>query len=50
MVSVSGRTPRRPYRGQNHTFIYSPRKGTPAAEMEDPMSKEEKSAKRLEIE
>ena len=26
------------------TFIYSPRKGTPAAEMEDPMSKEEKSA------
>ena len=26
------------------TFIYSPRKGTPAAEMPDPMSKEEKSA------
>ena len=26
------------------TFIYSPRKGTPAAEMEDPMRKEEKSA------
>ena len=26
------------------TFIYSPRKGTPAAEMDDPMSKEEKSA------
>ena len=26
------------------TFIYSPRKGTPAAEMEDPMSREEKSA------
>ena len=26
------------------TFIYSPRKGTPAAEMPDPMTKEEKSA------
>jgi tRNA-2-methylthio-N6-dimethylallyladenosine synthase len=26
------------------TFIYSPRKGTPAAELPDPMSKEEKSA------
>ena len=26
------------------TFIYSPRKGTPAAEMPDPISKEEKSA------
>ena len=26
------------------TFIYSPRRGTPAAEMPDPMSKEEKSA------
>ena len=26
------------------TFIYSPRKGTPAAEMDDPMSREEKSA------
>ena len=26
------------------TFIYSPRKGTPAAEMDDPISKEEKSA------
>ena len=26
------------------TFIYSPRKGTPAAEMPDPMSKAEKSA------
>ena len=26
------------------TFIYSPRKGTPAAEMDDPMTKEEKSA------
>ena len=26
------------------TFIYSPRKGTPAAEMEDPLSREEKSA------
>ena len=26
------------------TFIYSPRKGTPAAEMPDPMPKEEKSA------
>ena len=26
------------------TFIYSPRKGTPAAEMPDPMSKEEKAA------
>ena len=26
------------------TFIYSPRKGTPAAEMPDPMSREEKSA------
>ena len=25
------------------TFIFSPRKGTPAAEMDDPMSKEEKS-------
>ena len=27
-----------------YSFIYSPRKGTPAAEMPDPMSKEEKSA------
>lgn len=27
-----------------YTFIYSPRKGTPAAEMEDPISAEEKSA------
>ena len=26
------------------TFIYSPRKGTPAAEMDDPVTKEEKSA------
>ena len=26
------------------TFLYSPRKGTPAAEMDDPMSKEEKGA------
>ncbi len=26
------------------TFIYSPRKGTPAAELDDPMPKEEKSA------
>ena len=26
------------------TFIYSPRKGTPAAELPDPMSREEKSA------
>ena len=26
------------------TFIYSPRRGTPAAELPDPMSKEEKSA------
>jgi tRNA-2-methylthio-N6-dimethylallyladenosine synthase len=26
------------------TFIYSPRKGTPASELPDPMSKEEKSA------
>ena len=26
------------------TFIYSPRKGTPAAQLPDPMSKEEKSA------
>ena len=26
------------------TFIYSPREGTPAAKMPDPMSKEEKSA------
>ena len=27
------------------TFLYSPRKGTPAAEMEDPVTKEEKSAR-----
>ena len=27
------------------TFIYSPRKGTPAAELDDPVSKEEKSAR-----
>ena len=27
------------------TFIYSPRKGTPAAELEDPVAKEEKSAR-----
>ena len=26
------------------TFIYSPREGTPAARMPDPMSKEEKAA------
>ena len=35
--------------GSMFTFIYSPRKGTPAAEMPDPVSKEEKTKWFLEL-
>ncbi len=35
--------------GSMFTFIYSPRKGTPAAEMPDPISKEEKTKWFLEL-
>ena len=35
--------------GSMFTFIYSPRKGTPAAEMEDPITKKEKTKWFLEL-
>lgn len=35
--------------GSMFTFIYSPRKGTPAASMDDPVSKEEKSKRFQEL-